>query len=434
MTAVFAGSAATRDAQSLPGAEGSAALGEQVTRKAAGHDMSRIVSPESTLERVGPLMSAAGITRVATLTGLDRIGIPVVAVVRPNSRSYSVAQGKGITLEAAKASGVMESLENFHAEEVSLPLRLGSFSELRRQFGLVDVAGLPRLATSIFHEHLPILWAHGAVDLVSGESVLVPHEIVHLDFRVPHAQGSGCFLRSSNGLASGNHLYEALVHGLCELIERDANTLWQVSGEEAQRARRIDLETVDDPACRDLLARFADARVDVIAWDTTTEIGVPSVLCDVVDRDLEVQRPMPPVRGSGTHPCRRVALSRALTEAAQGRLTRISGSRDDLSGKVFDDTSARRMIASAHSLIEQRPLASFADMPDVEHGTVEDDLQWICGALRSAGFEQVIAVNLTRSDFGIPVVKVIVPNLEAMGEIPGYVPGARARRVMERAR
>jgi YcaO-like protein with predicted kinase domain len=404
------------------------------TRKGSGRDMARIVPPEFTLERVRPAAAKIGVTRIANLTGLDRIGIPVVAVIRPNSRSYSVAQGKGITLEAAKVSGVMESLENFHAEDASLPLRLGRVDELRSRFRLPDLAGLPRLATSTFTEQRPVLWAEGGVDLVSGEPMLLPYEVVHLDFRVPRPQGAGCFLMSSNGLASGNHILEAMSHALCELIERDANTLWQVSGEGARRARRLDLDTVDDPACLALLARFEAAAIDVIAWDTTTDIGVASVLCDVIDRDPQVTQPMPAIRGSGCHPCRRIALSRALTEAAQGRLTRISGSRDDLSNHVFNDTTARRMAVEARALFEQPATASFARMPDAQHETVEDDIQWICGALQDRGLRQIIAVDLTRPDLKVPVVKVVVPYLEATVELPGYVPGRRARSVMENAR
>lgn len=400
-------------------------------RKGSGRDMARLVPPALTLERVRPLASAIGVTRIANLTGLDRIGIPVVAVVRPNSRSYSVAQGKGITLEAAKASGLMESIENFHAEEMSFPLRWGRFEELRRRAPLADVAGLPRLATSTFHERHPLLWVEGAVELISGGPMLLPYELVHLDFRVPRAPGAGCFLMSSNGLASGNSILEAMSHALCEVIERDANTLWQLSGERAQRARRLDLATIDDPTCRALLDRFDAAEIDVIAWDTTTDIGVPSVLCDIVDRDSAVNRPMPAVRGSGCHPCKRIALSRALTEAAQGRLTRISGSRDDLSNGAFDDAMARRMASQAQAILALPATVSFADMPDTDHATVDEDVAWICAALQEAGLRQIIVMNLTRPDLNIPVMKVVVPYLEATAELAGYVPGRRARSVME---
>jgi ribosomal protein S12 methylthiotransferase accessory factor len=305
---------------------------------------------------------------------------------------------------------------------------------MRQRFAVVDVAGLPRLATSKFDEDKQLLWAEGAFDLVTGAPTLLPYELVHLDFRAPRPQGSGCFLMSSNGLASGNHLLEAVSHALCELVERDANTIWHLSGERAQRRRRIDLDTVDDPSCRTLLARLSGAAIDVIAWDTTTDIGVASILCDIVDRDGHAKHPMPPVSGSGAHPSRRIALTRALTEAAQGRLTRISGSRDDLFGDIFDDATARRRSYAARETIRGCPAAiSFADLPDVNHPTVEQDVRWICSALQARGIQQIVALNLSRPDIGIPVVRVVIPYLEAMSELPGFVPGPRARRATEGA-
>src|SRR5438876_10443588 len=104
----------------------------------------RTVSPGETVERIRPFMPAMGITRIANVTGLDCIGIPVVMVCRPNSRSIAVSQGKGTTLIAAKASGVMESIEGYHAEHITLPLKLASYEELRYTHALVEVNALPR--------------------------------------------------------------------------------------------------------------------------------------------------------------------------------------------------------------------------------------------------------------------------------------------------
>src|SRR5258708_21974963 len=92
----------------------------------------RTTSPSETVAHVKTLMPRLGITRIANLTGLDRIGVPVVAVYRPNSRSVAVSQGKGLNLPAAQASGLMESVETYHAENIAHPLRLASYRELRR--------------------------------------------------------------------------------------------------------------------------------------------------------------------------------------------------------------------------------------------------------------------------------------------------------------
>jgi YcaO-like protein with predicted kinase domain len=78
-----------------------------------------------------------GITRIANVTGLDSVGIPVVMVCRPNSRSVAVSQGKGIDLGSAHASGLMEAAELYHAETITLPMRLATYEELRYQHNVV---------------------------------------------------------------------------------------------------------------------------------------------------------------------------------------------------------------------------------------------------------------------------------------------------------
>jgi ribosomal protein S12 methylthiotransferase accessory factor YcaO len=108
----------------------------------------RCIPPTDTLSRIVPLMSRFGITRLANVTGLDRIGLPVVAAYRPNSRSLAVAQGKGVTLEAAKASALMEAIELYHAERVNIPAIYGRFSDLVATHRIVDVTELARTATS----------------------------------------------------------------------------------------------------------------------------------------------------------------------------------------------------------------------------------------------------------------------------------------------
>jgi YcaO-like protein with predicted kinase domain len=389
----------------------------------------RMVDPSATLRRIKPWMDAMGITRMANITGLDRIGIPVVTACRPNSRSLSVSQGKGLTLEAAQASALMEAIEGYHAERVAGPLLWGSYREMRSCDELVDLAGIPRCPAGGFHENLPLLWMAGT-DLFSGRSVLVPYETTHLDFRRPLPPGSGAFLMSSNGLASGNDSLEALSHGICELVERDANTLWHLGGREACDARRVDLTTVDDEECRLLLDRFEDAGIGVAVWDTTSDVGIPSLLCMVADRDPNGVRPMPPVGGSGCHPRRAIALLRALTEAAQGRLTIISGSRDDLSPRNFDASLAAAEMARFALELRRHSGKSFGELPDAAHDTFEADVHWELQRLARAGLRQAIAIDLTKREFGIPVIRVIVPYLEAMSELPGFVPGCRGRRVL----
>lgn len=409
----------------MPGLEGSAP-------KSFFRGAHRLIPPEETVERARPLMPVMGITRIANVTGLDTIGIPVVMVCRPNSRSISVSQGKGMDLAAAKASGVMESVEGYHAEHITLPLKLASYEELRYTHHLVDISQLPRLAHGHFHPHLRLLWVEG-YDLLHNERVWVPYEMVHLNYTLPLPPGTGCFIASSNGLASGNHLLEAISHGLCELVERDATTLWCLLDEDARNTTRLDLDSVDDPWCLELLDMYRLASICVSVWEMTSDVGIPAFVCLITERAVNPLRPIPLAIGSGCHPARQVALLRALTEAAQSRLTQISGSRDDLGRDHYLGSFSPRIAEDSLKLMQiHGPLRNFRDVPTSEGATFEDDVAWELERLRAAGITSAIALDLTKPEFNLPVVRVVIPGLEPRDSPSVYVPGRRARALLEK--
>ena len=385
----------------------------------------RFMSPGDTLARIRPLMPVMGITRIANVTGLDNVGLPVVMVCRPNSRSIAVSQGKGLDLQAAKASGVMEAVETYHAETVQLPLKLGAFEELRYSHPLIDVARLPSSVDSRYHDHSQILWIEGW-DLVSETSTWLPYEVVHTNYTLPMPTGSGCFVANTNGLASGNHLLEAISHGICEAVERDATTLWKLQGERERSETAVLLDTIDDESCRAMLDRLESAGIDVKVWDTTTDVGIASFLCLVVGRN---NRYADPEFGAGCHPAREIALMRALTEAVQARTTYIAGARDDLGPHLYESSIRERRLRDCRNLMAAHaPVRNFHDIPSWNADTFEDDVLEEVRRLNSAGIEQIVAVDLSKPAFRIPVVRVVIPGLEgAMEDDKGdYVPGARA--------
>src|SRR3954453_6849108 len=106
--------------------------------------MFRSATLEQTWRRFSRLAKRAGITRIADLTGLDTLGIPVAAAIRPMGLSLSTQQGKGTTWEAARVSALMESLETWSAENVALPKIRGSYRALAKKRNVVDVRKLPR--------------------------------------------------------------------------------------------------------------------------------------------------------------------------------------------------------------------------------------------------------------------------------------------------
>jgi ribosomal protein S12 methylthiotransferase accessory factor len=388
----------------------------------------RTVSPAQTLARAGRFMADLGITRIANVTGLDRIGIPVVMVCRPNSRSIAVSQGKGPDLDSAKASGLMEAVETFHAEHITLPLAYGGYRELGATRPLVDVSGLPVVVGSRFHDHFPMLWIEGE-DLLRRSPVWLPYEMVHANYTLPFPPGSGCFTASTNGLASGNHRLEAISHGICEVVERDSISLWNQKDKERRRVTGLDLESVDDPACRQILERYAGAGIEVKVWDMTTDAAIASFYCLIVDREDPSSHT---ADGAGCHLAREVALLRALTEAAQVRTTFITGSREDLPLGDYARSARSKKLRDFRRLMDwHAPVRSFHQVPTVDTETIADDIAEALERLRSVGIKEVAAVDLTKPEFGLPVVRVVIPGLEGPDGHAGYVRGARATAVLE---
>ena len=379
-----------------------------VTLKALRRGTHRSASLNDTLKRVLRLAPVMGITRVANVTGLDSVGIPVVMVCRPNSRSVAVSQGKGIDLASARASGLMEAAELYHAETITLPLRLAAYEELRYQYSVIETDDLPRGVDSRFHPLLRVLWCEGR-DLLSGANLFVPYELVHTNYTMPLPDGHGCFSASSNGLASGNTLIEAISQGICEVIERHATAQWKFG--RALEEDRVDLTSIGDPIAREIIEKFESAGLLVAVWDITTDIGISAFACLIMPQAEAVWH-RAAAAGYGCHPARQIALLRALTEAAQTRLTVISGLRDDFRGNTYEQLQDIDVMRSIRNCVTvSRPIRHFSDAPDWDVDTFEEDVEWELQCLRQAGVRRVIAVDLTRPAFDLPVVRIIIPGL-----------------------
>ena len=383
----------------------------------------RTRSPVETLERVLPLKQQFGITRVANVTGLDRIGIPVVLVTRPNSRSVAVSQGKGISLDAAKASAVMEAIELWHAENIIQPMIFASSQEIDRYGPSLDFAGLPQIMGSRYSSERRFHWTEG-FDVASGNKLLVPHEMIHANYTHPSLPGEGCFPASTNGLASGNHPLEAICHAIYEIIERDALTVWNHLPPEARDLTGLDPASIDCAICTGLIASIKRAGLQISIWDVTSDVGVATFLCLIIDPNVDGSHLG---LGSGTHPVREVALSRALTEAAQTRMNYITGSRDDLRSAEFTDAGRAQLRNSTRTMLRSGTAKrSFALIPTHPTATLREDLDWMITRLDAVGINEIACVDLSQDLADISIVRVVIPGLEAPHDDDRFIAGPRA--------
>ena len=372
----------------------------------------RTVSPSETLARVKPYFPSIQLTRLANITHLDRLGIPVTLSIRPNSYSLVTSCGKGITLEAALASAAMESIELYWAENLSLPTIKLPYSQLIQEYKTIPLSFLPLRKHSLFEVHRPEKWVFGW-DLLNQEEVAVPYHVVSMDSRFVCEDFTELapFEMNSNGLASGNHLLEAVTCALHELLERDAvachhETFFQFG----YQPPRVDLTTIESPAILDLIERFESAEVGVLIYDcmVDTQIPVYQVICYDRREKMGLR-----CSGYGCHLDPEVAMLRALTEAAQVRGVYIAGSRDDL----FRDYYQIQRIQEAKADIKRVLESHLANIDARAHSsqateTFAGDITVILKNLEQIGVNQVIIVDLSPPDWGITVVRAIVPQLE----------------------
>ncbi|TCM54234.1 ribosomal protein S12 methylthiotransferase accessory factor [Rhizobium sp. PP-F2F-G48] len=361
----------------------------------------RTCTAAETFDRVAPLLAAFGITRIARHTGLDRIGIPVWCAYMPNARSIVVAQGKGATDADARTSAVMEALERAVACDPAVAVLTASLAALKaRGQAFHPLSGL------VASGHEPLApddetdWVEGQ-DLLTGEPVLVPLQAVTLDRTIRH----GRFWQSSDGLASGNTLDEAIFHGLMERVERDAHALWLLRPLAARLATCVSPSDFDCPVIRALEGQIAAAGLKLRLFDATSDLGIPcfsAYLGPEASRLAGALKHVDVTFGAGTHPVPRQAVLRAITESAQSRLTYISGARDD----VFPEDYDRPLADSTRQAMLAEPRAWTPSTLPASSGAA------LVGALHARGAGLMIAVRLSRPDLPFAVAKVLAPALE----------------------
>ncbi|MFN0252490.1 MAG: YcaO-like family protein [Kofleriaceae bacterium] len=387
----------------------------------------RACSIETTLGHARKIAKEIGIVRVTEITPLDRIGVPVFVAIRPDAPVLCVCAGKGLTAAEAEVGAVMEAIEIAWAEVGRSALAITPMTVRdvldTRQDPMSFVSLCPIWGQQIDLD-APIVCTP-MTDLTNGATTMVPSEL--LFFSTTHQPSF--FGSSTNGLASGNTVLEATVHGLTEVIERDATSLHLV----LDKSVRIDPTTLP-PDLAALAARIESRGFGLLVRSLPSEIGLPVFQAVVFDRS----QPWVTLRGDGCHPSRSIALTRALTETIQARLCLIHGGRDDLTNvyTAFPNLTAEekaRIYEDDFRALFARPATAFGDVPEpsIALDSLEACLDGLLATLRAAGFPRVLRAVYTPDDYPIQVVRVIVPGLECHSRDARRV-GPRLRKLLKR--
>ena len=391
------------------------AFASALSRAAAQVPLLRSCAPEETLETIAPALASCGITRSASVTYLDTLGIPVWISVRPGGLVLQISNGKGITDAAAQVSALMEACE-LHLAENPEPDRLwhGSMVQLARHDPVARIVTPVRLPCHIGGYFSPDFvgeWTFGT-DLATGDRIWAPSSAVYF-YRRPVF-----FETSSNGLASGNTRAEARLHALYELIERDATYAPGPNGQLSLRERGqvIDPDTVPFSVGRLMIDRCVGQGTRVILALLPAAVPITVIRAILLSERTTSTRTLINL-GYGAHVRPEIALNRALTEAAQSRLAKIHGAREDIRDKLGaprDSRTYRAVDRLAHfpgvnwEDVLARPRLDIPDTPEKAVGRIVREL-----LARNKG--PLYEFDLSKADRPIHCARIIAPSLACNG-------------------
>jgi len=392
----------------------------------------RSVSPEVTLRRlehhVSPLTGAvASLTRVPGPEHLHvyTSGGPVARVHGDRTGWEALAgqlsAGKGTSDSVARAGALCEALERYSAifsgdeprrratlEELGEPaispndqMNFSDRQYAQRQDWNARATSHRTHVPEPFDPSVPIDWSP-VWSLTHERERLIPTALCYHGTAIV---GRRYCVGDSNGNAAGNTVEEAILHGLLELVERDHVALWWYN---RLRVPAIDLDTIDDPWLARLRAHITGQGRELWALDLTADLGLPVAVALVASADGTGVG-----LGFGAHVDLAGAAIRATTELVQLGLGAPSGGL----GRGPDQMS-----------LDQRPfLRSDPDQPArtcaadrLVEGEATAALDLCRRAIERRGIE-LLVLDQTRPDIGLPVVKVIAPGLRHFW--PRFGPG-----------
>lgn len=372
----------------------------------------RVIAPKKTIEINEDKLKIAGITRIADITDLDRIGLPIYTAIRPTAEdgAISIYGGKGITKDHAKASAMMEGFERYSAEKQDCDeVIVANINEISEKGDYIDPISLnlPKDFRKENLEAMQLEWSL-AKDIISDEEFYVPTNAVYHPYLHDNNVQS-LFKSNTNGLASGNVLEEAILHGMLEVIERDAWSIFELTH---KNYAQIDLDSIESETVNDIIEKFESEGIKIKLMDFTADVKIPTIAAsadDTVTKDAGLL-----TLGMGSHLDPEVAILRALTEVAQSRATQINGAREDTVRADFAREAGYERMKRINKFYfkDEEEKIKLSDIENKSTSSITKDIEIVKNELMANDIEKILYVDLTRPKLDVSVVRVIIPEME----------------------
>lgn len=363
-------------------------------------DQDKAVRPEDTVARARQSFSAKGIDLIKRTERIDngRLDIPVYVSMCGNDALAVMPtkkqMGKGATPEQAEASAVMEMVERY-----SFFNFLQNGPIIRAAYDEVADQAMPfeHIAAAVHHpegdfdrakkalEGLPLSWVPG-YNLTREQECLVPLNWFYE-------------INEFNGPAAGNTIEEAIIQGLCEVVERHVCAL-------VARGRlntpSIDITTLESETAKDLVNKFQRLGINLYIKDFTLDMGIPTVAALAWDPSTFPES-SEIVYTAGTASNPEKALIRALTEVAQ-----LGGDFNTKANFLASGLPKFSETSQADYVINQDSITAIGKLPDISSDNIKVEIERAVSAISQKG-QDVYVVNITHPQAGVPAVYNIVP-------------------------
>lgn len=343
----------------------------------------------------------------------------------------NASSGKGASEAQAKASALCEALERYsgeaHGQEVRIP---GSYRAMLAGHGNAvihpnavmhysdrqyadrklwnDRKSKFNVVPDPLDEDAEIDWTP-IWSLTEERHKYLPTQLLYFKAKAGTSSDAFYSVGCSNGNASGNTLEEAVLQGFFELVERDAVALWWYN---MLRMPGVDLDSFGESWFRELRTHYGTLGRDLWALDITTDLGIPAFAAFSALREGEQEQIL---FGLGCHLDPRIALQRALAEMNQ--MLGIADSKEVDGTKRIEDQEVLSWLTRAtranQPYVVPDPAVQLRKRSDysLQHsGELLLDIETCRKRVEGLGMEMLV-LDQTRADIGMPVAKVVVPGL-----------------------
>ncbi len=363
------------------------------------YDQDKVVSPAKTVKWVRNRFKGTNFDILKETMRIDtgRLGIPVFISLCGIDALKTIGtkkqMGKGATPAQAEASALMELAERYSLFSF---IRSGNFRTDTYHNVKSEAISFKSIALSVHEQSdlkiaeqafsdVPLSWVP-AYSLTEKREILIP---------------IGWFfaINEFNGSAAGNSLEEAIIQGICEVVERHVSA---IISRKKLSTPSIDTHSLKNPVALGLMGKYFKNGIKLFIKDFSLDVDIPSIGVLAHDPKTYPDR-SEIVFTAGTQTSPEKALIRSLTEVAQ-----LAGDFDTDAKYVASGLPKPSHLDDTYYVTGSEQSVSISDLSDISHSNIKNEIESCVEALSKRDLD-ILAVNITHPVLQVPAVYIIVP-------------------------